>query len=121
MVDSTEKQQAKHGSLAQRAPWKKGGPSPNPAGRPKGSRNKFSEDFIRDFCAAWEKNGADALDRMARDDPSAFVRAAVQLLPAKLETDVTVMPYLVIPDRKPVETIAMNHPKLIDVTTKNHD
>ena len=57
------------------------GQSGNPAGRPKGSRNKLSEAFLRDFCALWEELGDEALRRMAAEDPSTFVRAAVALIP----------------------------------------
>jgi hypothetical protein len=50
-------------------------------GRPPGSKNKLIEDFLADFHDAWRANGADALRRMVKDEPSAFVRAAVQLMP----------------------------------------
>jgi len=33
------------------------GQSGNPKGRPKGSRNKLSEDFFRDLCEAWQAMG----------------------------------------------------------------
>jgi hypothetical protein len=57
-------------------PGNNGGP-----GRPPGSKNKLVEDFLADFHSAWQANGADALRRMVKDEPSAFVQAAVQLMP----------------------------------------
>ena len=39
----------------------KPGQSGNPKGRPRGSRNKLSEDFFRDLCDAWQAFGKPAL------------------------------------------------------------
>jgi hypothetical protein len=57
-------------------PGNNGGP-----GRPLGSRNKLVEDFLTDFHDAWKASGAAALKKMVADEPAAFVRAAVQLMP----------------------------------------
>ncbi len=51
-----------------------------PAGRPKGTRNKFTEQFFVDILAAWEAHGAEALVKVALDDPSTFVRVAAHLM-----------------------------------------
>jgi hypothetical protein len=40
---------------------------------------------LRDFLAVWEEEGIDAIRRMARDDPGAFVRVAGNLLPKEEE------------------------------------
>lgn len=53
----------------------------NPKGRPKGSRNKFSEAFIRDFLTTWEEGGKDALERVREKDPSTFIRVAASIIP----------------------------------------
>ena len=45
----------KHRGL--REPWKPG-ESGNPAGRPKGSRNKLSEEFVAEIYADWCEHGA---------------------------------------------------------------
>ena len=50
-------------------------------GRPPGARNKLTEDFIEDFHDAWLESGPAALKHMVKNDPSAFVKAAVQLMP----------------------------------------
>jgi hypothetical protein len=62
----------------------KKGQSGNPTGRPKGSRNKLAEDLIGDMCAAWEKHGAAAIERMVAEEPATFVRTAVAILPKEL-------------------------------------
>jgi hypothetical protein len=66
-----------------REPWKRG-ESGNSAGRPRGARVKFSEDFLRDFHEAWLKHGKAAIERVATQNPVAFLRAAVAVLPKQL-------------------------------------
>ena len=46
------------------------GQSGNPAGRPIGTRNKFSEKFVHDISDAWQRYGDDILDRVAKDEPA---------------------------------------------------
>jgi hypothetical protein len=58
-------------------------------GRQRGSRNKLSEAFLADVYESWEKHGAETLERMARDDPSGFVRVVANILPDKLDVAVT--------------------------------
>ena len=69
-------------------PWKPG-QSGNPAGRPKGSRNKLSEDFFRDLCDAWQAFGRPALETMAMLYPVEFVRLVASLLPKEPEAATT--------------------------------
>jgi hypothetical protein len=61
-------------------PWKPG-QSGNPKGRPKGSRDKINEAFIRDMVAAWEIHGRAAIEKVAKADPTNFVKIAASLLP----------------------------------------
>jgi hypothetical protein len=63
----------RNGNLRTAPSWQPG-QSGNPAGRQRGSRNKMSENFLRDLHATWERHGALALERCAIDDPSGFVR-----------------------------------------------
>ena len=70
-------------------PWQPG-QSGNPAGRPRGSRNRLSESFLCDFHAVWEQEGLEAIRRVARNDPSTFVRVAASLLPHDINLNVDV-------------------------------
>ena len=62
--------------MARFQPGNNGGP-----GRPKGSKNKFQEQFWRDLQAAWESSGSDAITRVIADDPATFLKVAAGLLP----------------------------------------
>ena len=68
-------------------PWKPG-QSGNPVGRPKGSRNKLSEDFFRDLCDAWQAFGKPALETMAMLYPVEFVRLVASLMPKEPEATI---------------------------------
>ena len=63
-------------------PFEKGNP-----GRPKGSKNKLSEDFLRDICEVWDKHGKDALLTVARDEPAKFVQVAASLIPKEMKIE----------------------------------
>ena len=71
-------------------PWK-----PGQSGNPSGRRRRLTEAFIRDFQTIWETEGLAAIQRVARNDPSTFVRVAASLMPkdinlkATLDVDVT--------------------------------
>ncbi|MEI4896389.1 DUF5681 domain-containing protein, partial [Klebsiella pneumoniae] len=66
----------------------KKGVSGNPAGRPKGSRNKLGEAFLADLNNLWDRKGPEILERLADEDPAAVLRAVAQLMPAKVEADI---------------------------------
>jgi hypothetical protein len=66
------------------------GVSGNPNGRPRGSRNKLGEQFISDLQAEWEKSGATALERMAKNDPSAFVKTVASILPREVDATLNI-------------------------------
>src|SRR5262245_4879615 len=78
--DSTVREHRQRGLI----PWKPG-QSGNPAGRPKGSRNKLSEEFFQDLCDAWQAFGKPALETMAMLYPVEFVRLVASLIPKEPE------------------------------------
>ncbi len=53
--------------------WKPG-VSGNPAGRPLGSKHKLSEAFLADMVTAWREHGRKALERLATENPHAYLR-----------------------------------------------
>jgi len=67
----------------------KPGQSGNPKGRPKGARNKLTEDFFRDLSEAWQAFGKPALMTAAWTHPVEFVRVVASLIPRELEATTT--------------------------------
>jgi hypothetical protein len=57
-------------------------------GRPKGSRNKLGEQFIDDLYQDWREGGIEAIKRMRRDNPTAYVQTVARVLPKQLEIEV---------------------------------
>ena len=57
----------------------KPGQSGNPKGRPQGSRNKLSEEFLADVHASWQVSGRSALMTAAITDPVSYVRDGSKL------------------------------------------
>ena len=49
------------------------GKSGNPAGKPPGTRTAFSQGFIRDFALVWAEEGLEAVRKVAKKSPEAFV------------------------------------------------
>lgn len=67
--------------------WKPG-VSPNPAGRPKGSRSKLSEAFLADLHDSWLTNGKVAIDRVVKERPHEFLKVVAGLLPKDINVKV---------------------------------
>ena len=71
-----------------RPPWKPG-ESGNPAGRPKGSRNKLSEEFVAEVYADWCEHGAAAIKTLRETRPDVYVKVLASLLPRQVQAEVT--------------------------------
>ena len=71
-------------------PWlfKPGEPSANPAGRPKGSKNRLGEAFVEDLHTVWQEGGIDKLRELLQSDPATVVNAIVRVLPKTLDVNV---------------------------------
>lgn len=64
------------------------GQSGNPAGRPKGSKNKLSEDFLHELYVVFQESGGVAIRTMCAEHPSDFVRVLAGLVPKELLLEV---------------------------------
>src|SRR5262249_51837044 len=84
--DDTEPIPHKHRGL--RPPWKPG-ESGNPAGRPKGSRNKLSEEFVAEVYADWCEHGASAIKTVRETRPEVYMKVVASLLPRQVQAEVT--------------------------------
>jgi hypothetical protein len=65
-------------------PWQRGGPTPNPLGRKRGTPNKFSRAFLADVAEKWHAHGANVLEEVRRDDPATFLRVCASLVPREI-------------------------------------
>lgn len=65
------------------------GKSGNPAGRPKGSRNKLAEHFIQDIYEDWKENGVEALVKVRTKKPDVYLRVVADLIPSNMKIEVT--------------------------------
>ena len=84
---STDTTQEKQSGLR---PWQPG-QSGNPAGRPKGSRNKLGEAFVSDLLADWQTNGIQAIIDMRDKSPTDYCKVVASVIPK--EVNVTVEDY----------------------------
>src|SRR5262245_30328666 len=56
-------------------------------GRPKGSRNKFAQQYIDDFYEVWQQEGKSALIRAARNSPARYIAVAAALIPQHFKVE----------------------------------
>lgn len=66
----------------------KPGESGNPAGRPTGSRNQLTEDFLKDFHESWKRNGKEAIEALCADSPKDYVKVALEITKASIPKQV---------------------------------
>jgi hypothetical protein len=52
---------------------------PGGPGRPLGSRNKLTEDFLADMHAAWLQHGQNVIDRLISERPDVFLLAMLKI------------------------------------------
>jgi hypothetical protein len=67
-------------------------------GRPRGSRNRLSEQFIADLQADWEQHGADVIERVRQDDPVAYLRTVAILVRPVPDSELPKNPYAHLSD-----------------------
>lgn len=59
----------------------------NPAGRPKGSRNKLGEAFLEALHADFEQHGAETIQRVREERPQDYLKVVASLLPRELKVE----------------------------------
>jgi hypothetical protein len=59
-------------------------------GRPKGSRNRHSENFLAAFADDFELNGRRVIEQVRIEQPATYLRIAADLLPKTAEIDIDV-------------------------------
>ena len=62
----------------------KPGQSGNPAGRPRGTRNKLGDEFLKAFLDDFMEYGREAIEQARIDDPATYLRVAASLLPKEI-------------------------------------
>jgi hypothetical protein len=67
------------------------GQSGNPAGRPKGSRNKLAEDFVAALYDDFDLYGAAAIAACRASSPETYVRVIASLVPKDVHISGTVV------------------------------
>lgn len=67
------------------APGNPGGP-----GKPKGSRNKLSEAFLRVLADDFEQNGVRAIEQLRADSPAQYANVIAKLMPKIMDLSVDI-------------------------------
>lgn len=81
----SENTQGKQSGLV---PWKPG-QSGNPAGKPKGARNKLGEAFIQALHDSFEANGPETIEQVRVEKPDQYLKVIASLLPKEMNLTVT--------------------------------
>jgi hypothetical protein len=73
------------------------GQSGNPAGRPKGARNKVSEKLLEALASDFDIHGKEVIETVRIDKPHEYLKIVASLVPKQMEIESTAQPFAVIP------------------------
>jgi hypothetical protein len=65
------------------------GQTGNPAGRPKGSRNKLGEAFIQAMYEDFQEHGPDVIEKVREEKPDQYLKVVASILPQQLNVRVS--------------------------------
>lgn len=65
------------------------GQSGNPAGRPKGARNKLGEAFIEALHKDFHEHGVEAIQKTRNEKPDQYLKVIASLLPKDVNLNIT--------------------------------
>lgn len=68
--------------------WKPG-VSPNPRGRPKGSRNKLGEEFVAALQADFEQHGPAVIETVRAEQPAQYLKVIAAVIPKEVNVNVS--------------------------------
>jgi hypothetical protein len=92
--------------------------SVNRTGRPVGARNKLQTCFLNDLLERWEIDGKNAMNLMAKEEPSKFVQVAAALMPREVSMEIG-SPLRELTDEQLQHAIEQWRNSAIDVTPVN--
>ena len=78
MPDSTDKKQDTRF---------KPGQSGNPAGRPKGSRNRVGEKLLETLATDFDAHGKEVIEKVRADRPAEYLKIVASLVPKQMEIE----------------------------------
>ena len=64
--------------------WFQPGNNANPKGRPRGSRNKISEEFIAALCEDFEQHGVDVIEAVRTECPADYLKIIASIVPKEV-------------------------------------
>ena len=62
-------------------------PDGNPGGSPEATRRAVNRAFLQDMAKAWQKHGMKALEKCAKNQPAAFCKMYVLLVPREMKVE----------------------------------
>ena len=65
----------------------KPGQSGNPAGRPKGSRNRVSEKLLETLASDFDAHGKEVIEKVRSDRPADYLKIIASLVPKQMEIE----------------------------------